>query len=101
MAYKMISLETYDALQRKSLSLDRCPMCGNSAEIVIKIPCYGQEGAKVACSKCGFETKLYNIRSHFEVAAEPCRIYTPILEKSIMRGVREAVRNWNRRADNG
>ena len=99
MTIKEVSEQKFNAIMSKAIRLDRCPLCGESAEIVISLPWYGVEGAKVRCSKCGYSTKLFNIHSHFNYA-ETKQLGTPIIEKSLMIGIRSAIQSWNRKGVN-
>ena len=92
MVCKEVSRKKFDAIMSKDITLKLCPLCGYSAEIVITIPWYGQHGAKVRCIKCGYSTKFFNIHSRFHCENS---LGTPILEKSIMRGIRSAIQSWN------
>ena len=94
MSWKEVSIQKFEAIMRKNIQLDLCPNCRGPAEIVVKIPWYGQTGARVQCSKCGYGTRLYNIHSEFH-CEETKSIMTPILEKSIIAGIRKAVQEWN------
>ena len=98
MEWKNVSRKTFEEIMSKEISLNRCPRCGNNAEIVIKIPWYGPHGAKVQCSVCGLGTELFDICSKFN-CDETKSIGTPILEKSIIKGVRAAIQSWNRRKE--
>ena len=95
MVIKEVSEQKFNAIMGKAIRLDRCPLCGGGAEIVIPMPLYGQNGAKVRCSKCGFSTKLFNTHSHFH-CSESKQLGTPIIEKSLMIGIRSAIQSWNR-----
>lgn len=91
---KEVSKRKFDAIMSKNIRLDKCPFCGGGAEIVIKIPVYGVTGAQVRCSKCEYNTRFFDIHSRFD-CVETKQYGTPILEKSIMRGIRAAMQSWN------
>ena len=94
MTFKNVSKQKFDAIMSKAISLDLCPHCGGPAEIVVRIPWYGQTGAKVQCSHCGYSTRIFDIHSTFH-CDETKSLGTPILEKSIMVGIRAAIQSWN------
>lgn len=87
-----VSRKKFDAIMSKDISLRLCPLCGYGAEIVVKMPWYGKHGAMVQCSKCGHGTRMFNIHSEFHCEKS---LGTPILEKSIMMGIRSAIQSWN------
>lgn len=91
---KEVSKQKFDAIMSKNIRIDLCPLCGCGAEIVVKMPWYGQTGARVQCSKCEYSTKFFDIHSMFN-CKENRSLGTPILEKSIMRGIRSAIQSWN------
>lgn len=94
MIAKEVSKYKFETLMNKGIKLDLCPKCGASGEIVVLMPWYGQTGAKVHCTKCKYSTKVFNIHSHFH-CAETKSLGTPILEKSLVRGIRAAMQSWN------
>ena len=94
MSFKTVSKRKLEAIMSKQIKLDLCPICSNSGEIVVSMPWYGRVGAKVQCTKCGYSTKYFDIHSHFD-CAETHQIATPILEKSLMTGIRSAMQSWN------
>ena len=96
MGFKSVSKQKFEAIISKGIELDLCPMCKNHADIVVSIPWYGRTGAKVQCTKCGYSTKYFNIHSHFD-CPESHQVATPILEKSLMIGIRSAIQSWNTR----
>lgn len=96
--WENVSRQQFDELMSQEIRLNRCPRCGNAAEIVIKIPWYGPRGARVQCSRCGLGTELFDIRSRFN-CDENKSTGTPILEKSIIKGVRAAIQSWNQRKE--
>ena len=89
---KEVSRKKFDAIMNKNIRLDLCPLCGYGAEIVVKIPWYGQTGARVQCSNCRHGTRIFNIHSELHCDGA---LGTPILEKSIMAGIRSAIQSWN------
>lgn len=91
---KEVSKQKFDAIMSKDIRLDLCPLCGYGAEIVVKIPWYGQTGARVQCTNCRHGTRIFNIHSEFH-CGETKSLGTPILEKSIMVGIRAAIQSWN------
>lgn len=96
MGFKSVSKQKFETIISKGIELDLCPMCRNHPEIVVSIPWYGRTGAKVQCTKCGYSTKYFSIHSHFD-CPESHQIATPILEKSLMIGIRSAIQSWNTR----
>lgn len=95
---KEVSKQKFDVLMNKEIKLDRCPVCGANGEIVVLMPWYGQTGAKVRCTKCKHSTKIFDIHSHF-YCVETKSLGTPILEKSLARGIRAAMQSWNSRSN--
>ena len=96
MGFKSVSKQKLEAIKSKGITLQLCPVCGNAGEIVVSMPWYGRTGAKVQCTKCGYSTKCFSIHSHFD-CSESHEIATPILEKSLMIGIRSAMQSWNTR----
>lgn len=91
---KSVSENKIDVLVSKSIKLNPCE-CGNGhGEIVIMIPWYGATGAKCRCSNCGRETKVYGIST---TLISDTRIATPIIDRSLIKGIRNAVNDWNKR----
>ena len=98
MKMEEVSEKRFADIMSKSLHLSLCPICKQQPDIVIKIPTYGIRGAAVRCTKCGFETGYFPINSQFATVG---KIGTPVIESSLMSGILEAIKDWNRRADNG
>ena len=95
-----ITVEKFDALIAKSITLRECPQCRNyGGQIIVDMPMYGKEGAYCKCYQCGFETKRHT--THIFMKDKRNRIGTPIIEKSLMGAIRQAVSAWNRRANDG
>lgn len=96
---KTVSTPKFDAIIGKSIHLGYCPKCRNlGGKIQVLMPCYGKTGAKVSCTHCDYETKLYGIHT---IIFEKCgnRSGTPTIEKSLMQGIRNAINDWNRSKD--
>ena len=98
MTAKEVSKQKFDVIMSKEIKLNRCPACGASGKIVILMPWYGQTGAKVHCTKCKYSTKIFDIHSSIH-CAETKSLGTPILEKSLVRGIRAAMQSWNSKQD--
>lgn len=92
MAVKEVTRQKFDAIMSKGITLKLCPLCGGPAEIVVKIPWYGPTGAMVRCTKCGYGTGMFGIHSYFSCGKS---YGTPILEKSILKGIRSSIQSWN------
>lgn len=96
MAIKVVSTTKFDALIGKSISLGYCPRCRNlGGKIQVLMPAYGKTGAKVSCTHCDYETKLYDIHTFIMEEGGP-RGGSPTIEKSLMAGIRNAINDWNR-----
>lgn len=95
-----VSVEKFDALVAKSIILRNCPKCNNyGGQIIIDMPMYGKEGAYCKCYQCGYETRRHS--TNIIVTDKRKRIATPIIDKSLMGEIRQAVYDYNRRSENG
>ena len=95
-----ITVEKFDALMAKQITLRECPKCHNyGGKIIIDMPMYGKEGAYCRCSQCGYETKRRT--THTLIKDKRNRIATPIIEKSLMGAIRLAINDFNGRSENG
>ena len=96
MNYRDITVEKFDALLAKSIVLRECPECRNyGGQIIVDMPAYGKEGAYCKCRQCGFETKRRTARILMKDKRN--RIGTPIIDKSLVAAIRQAVNDYNRR----
>ena len=96
MTANRISKEEFDYAIENGLCLNSCRRCGaGGGEIVIMMPWYGREGARIRCmnGKCDAETALYPID---EAIDDGERLGMVITRASIMRGIKEAADEWNR-----
>ena len=94
-----ITVEKFDELIAKSIQLRNCPKCNYyGGQIIIDMPMYGKEGAYCKCNMCGFETKRQSTRIFMKDKRN--RMATPIIEKSLMGAIRQAVNEFNKGAKN-
>jgi hypothetical protein len=100
---KDVNSKKFDALVKKGIDLRKCPNCYNiGGEIVIPLICYGKKWRRVyaRCDYCGFETKGYDANTRLN-DTESTRYGNIVLDKSLMTAIRNAVNDWNRRANDG
>ena len=90
-----VSKEEFEKHKGEEISLGKCKVCiGNGGVIKIMMPWYGQRGAAVTCSRCGHRTGVHKIS--YEISCAETKTYgTLVNEESLMRGIREAVKEWN------
>lgn len=95
MKIKRVSDRKMDAIIRRNISWDVCPICGSSSvDIVIQLRWYGTIGAKAVCRDCGRSTRTHPINEALDTAGH--RFATPITNRSLMRGVFSALNEWGR-----
>ena len=98
---KEVNSKKFDALMSKSINLGRCPKCSrNGGQLIIDFPMYGKDGAYCKCYDCGFETRRRSMNITM-IDIEKHRMGTPVIEKSLMGAIRQAVNDWNGRSENG
>lgn len=94
---KEVSKAKFDAMIRKDIQIQPCPICGwSSGEIVIRMTRIGATGAMVKCKHCENQTRLFPIHINIECEGE---FANPINERSLMRGIRSAILSWNAGAE--
>lgn len=76
--------------------LKPCPFCGGEALLRVQEVNYGICGAWVQCTNCEAQTNYMNTH---ELALRQGKISTPLTEESRQRGIDNAIKAWNRRAD--
>lgn len=81
----------FDRLIRKGLKLNLCTRCGKSPDVIVHFPIYGKWCAKVVCA-CGNRSNDQKINLTLSTRG---RFGTPATERSIGRGVGDAMRDWN------
>lgn len=93
---RTVSSVKFDSIIGKSIEvLCKCSECGYpGADVLVSFRLYGQEGARVKCPKCGFETKFFHTHDCF-FDAENGRLGTPVTHKSLLKGILNAVKHWN------
>ena len=91
---KYVDSETFESLKKSNIRLLECPCCGHTAEIIVTVPMYGRNGARVVCPLCGVQTRYEDINGcYFE--KDGTGMVTPITPDTMMQGILEAVRHWN------
>lgn len=99
MNFKDVTVEKFDALMAKQITLRNCPKCNRyGAQIIIDMPMYGKEGVYCKCYGCGYETKRQ--MANIVMKDKRGRIGTPTIDKSLMGAIRQAVNDYNRRSEN-
>lgn len=84
----------FDAIMRKSRHLGKCPGCGiGGGEILVRMPWYGKFGVCVRCPYCNYETKTHGITE--TMFDNENRIGSPVIDKSLLRGIHLAMNDWN------
>lgn len=81
--------------------LKNCPFCGGKAEIKVHNPeyyGYGFCGAVARCTVCGAKSRTASIT--YPTLKEDGRLSTHITPESIINGIDNATKLWNRRTDN-
>jgi hypothetical protein len=61
---------------------------------------YNKDGVYCKCYECGYETKRKSMNAVI-LDHENKRMGTPVIEKSLMGAIRQAVNDWNGRSENG
>ena len=90
---KTVSNRKLDAILGREVSFNQCPKCGQpSINIVIALHWYGRNGARAICQNCGTATKIYKISEAF--CNDGGRLATPITSKGIIRGIYNALKEW-------
>ena len=90
---KTVSSRKLDAILGREVSFKQCPKCGQpSIDIVIALHWYGRNGARAICQNCGTATKIYKISEAFRT--DGGRFATPITSKGIIRGIYNALKEW-------
>lgn len=93
--FKIVSNRKLDAILGREVSFKQCPKCGQpSVNIVIALHWYGRNGVRAICQNCGAATKVYEISEAF--CADGGRLATPITSKGIIRGIYNALKEWQR-----
>ena len=90
---KEVSPGKFEALVAKNIVLKPCRCGAQGGNIVVQMPWYGQVGARVECRYCNRRTKLHGISVC--IMDTENSVATPIIEKSMMNGIRHAVTDWN------
>lgn len=91
--YGDVSRAVFAATMERSIHLKECARCGwLGGEILVRMPYYGRFGAVVKCPHCGAETKIQGITITMFSGK---RMGTPVIEESLMDGIKNAVRLWN------
>lgn len=100
---KYVNADKFDAIMAKNIVLGKCPICGNpGADIIIPMTEANPKSGMVfvKCNCCGFATKARNATTTI-YDTENKRIGCPIIDRSLMGAIRQAVHDWNRRTGNG
>ena len=101
MSVKEVSARKFDALVAKGISLRECPVCRRyGGQIIIDMPMYGKDGVYCKCYQCEFKTKR-RAMGIVMVDNENHRMATPVIEKSLIGAINQAVNDWNGRSGNG
>lgn len=96
---RTVTKEKFGAIMNKSIHLGECPKCGaGGGEILVRMPWYGKFGVCIRCQYCNYETKTRGITSPM---FDKNRIGTPVIDKSLLRGIHTAINDWKVGADNG
>lgn len=97
MSTKEVTAKKFDALMAKNITLGKCPKCREwGGELKIPITAFGSESrtAYVRCKYCFAKTRKYSISTTI-YDTENERIGCPVIEKSLMGAIRQAVNDWN------
>lgn len=96
MKFKEVTVEKFNALMAKNITLRACPKCQNyGGQIIIDFKLYGKEGAFCRCYQCGYETKRR--MTNIVISDKRKRIATPIIDKSLIGAIRQAVNDYNKK----
>ena len=96
-----VNSKKFDTLMAKNITLQKCHKCGRyGGQIIIDMPMYGKDGVYCKCYEFGFETKRKAMNAVI-LDHENKRMGTPVIEKSLMSAIREAINDWNGRSENG
>ena len=83
----------------KSINLHECHKCGRyGGQIIIDMPMYGRDGVYCKCYQCGFETRRVAMNITM-IDRENKRMGTPVIDKSLMSAIHNAVNDWNGRKE--
>lgn len=93
---KELSNEEFDTAIKEHLKAASCPYCQSGISLIIQMPLYGPEGAKIACMHCGYTTKVQSIS---EPIGSGKRFGTPRTFNGLCRGIFKAVQEWNKKCD--
>lgn len=89
-----VSEAEFKDIMSNRIELGKCPKCeSGGGDILIRMPWYGKTGACIKCPYCGHETKTYGITETMFCGK---KIATPFTKKAIMRGVLQAVEEWQK-----
>ena len=77
--------------QSRRLTPRRC-VCGSSASVKIHFAFYGPVGVRVECNACNRSGEMQRIT---EPIGTENKFGTPITEKALMKGIKNAIVLWN------
>ncbi|MBR3680601.1 MAG: hypothetical protein IKL79_01190 [Clostridia bacterium] len=100
---KDVTSKKFNAIMSKKIYLHKCPKCPNlGGEIIIPMTTYGAKTDRVyiRCKYCGYETKCYDASTMLN-DTESSRFGSPVIDKSLIKAIHNAVNDWNRRSKNG
>ena len=89
-----LSQKQFNSIIKRSQRLSPRQCCeGGVVSIRIYRAFYGPVGVRCECDKCGRYGEMQTI-TEFITSGE--RAGTPVTERSLIRGIRKAVRSWNK-----
>ena len=92
-----LSREKFEKLTQQARKLEpvRCN-CNYSASVKIHYAFYGPVGVRVECNKCSRVGPMQMITEAIATTDNGGSIGTPVTERSLMKGIKSAVRDWDR-----
>ena len=89
-----LSRNQFNSIIKRSQRLSPRQCCeGGVVSIRIYRAIYGPVGVRCECDKCGRCGEMHSITDYISTGNT---IGTPVTERSIIRGIRKAVRSWNK-----
>ena len=84
----------FDKIIKNRIDTRLCKKCGSGCTIRVEFAAYGPTGAWCKCKNelCGAKTKMQGI-SEYITTADRCA--TPVTQKSLIKGIKKAIKQWN------
>ena len=96
---EILTTEQFTNRINNAVKLERCPECGHSVEIIIKISEYGANYLYIKCDKCGTRSQKEMINEQI-FDEETKKLATPITINRISTALNMACDKWNSNEEN-